>query len=42
MVRAIRDEIYEETKHLSREELRKYFARKAEAMRRDIQRGRGR
>jgi hypothetical protein len=33
MVRAIRDTIYEETKHLSREELKAFFAREAAAMR---------
>lgn len=33
MVRAIRDAIYEETKHLSREELKEFFAREAAAMR---------
>ena len=36
MVRAIRDEVYEETKHLSREELKAYFAREAEAMRQEV------
>lgn len=35
MVRTIRDAIYEETKHLSREELKAYFARKAAAMRQE-------
>ena len=33
MVRAIRDAMYEETKHLSREELKEFFAREAAAMR---------
>lgn len=33
MVRAIRDAIYEETKDLSREELKAFYARKAAAMR---------
>ena len=33
MVRAIRDAIYEETKDLSREELKAYYAREAAAMR---------
>ena len=33
MVRTIRDAIYEETKHLSREELKAFFAREAAAMR---------
>jgi hypothetical protein len=33
MVRAIRDEIYEETKSLSREELKEFFAREAAAFR---------
>ena len=37
MVRAIRDEIYEETKHLSREELKAFFAREAAAMREEGQ-----
>ena len=36
MVRAIRDAIYEETKGLSREELKAYFAREAEVFRREI------
>ena len=35
MVRAIRDAIYEETKDLSREELKAYFAREAAALRRE-------
>jgi hypothetical protein len=35
MVRAIRDAIYEETKDLSREELKAFFAREAEAFRRE-------
>jgi hypothetical protein len=38
MVRSIRDAIYEETKHLSREELIAYFAREAAAMRQEGQR----
>lgn len=38
MVRAIRDAIYEETKHLSREELKGFFAREAAAMRQESQR----
>lgn len=33
MVRAIRDAIYEETKDLSREELKAYFAHESAAMR---------
>lgn len=33
MVRTIRDAIYEETKHFSREELKEFFAREAAAMR---------
>jgi hypothetical protein len=33
MVRTIRDAMYEETKHLSREELKEFFAREAAAMR---------
>lgn len=33
MVRTIRDEIYEETKSLSREELKEFFAREAAAFR---------
>ena len=33
MVRAIRDQLYEETKHLSREELKAFFAREAAAAR---------
>jgi hypothetical protein len=37
MVRAIRDAIYEETKDLSREELKEYFAREAAALRKEIQ-----
>ena len=36
MVRAIRDAIYEETKDLSREELKAFFAREAAAMREEI------
>jgi len=35
MVRTIRDAIYEETKDLSREELKAYFAREAAAMRQE-------
>jgi hypothetical protein len=35
MVRAIRDAIYEETKDLSREDLKAYFAREAAAMRQE-------
>jgi hypothetical protein len=41
MVRAIRDRIYEETKDLSREELKEHFARAAAAVRQEIQIGRG-
>jgi hypothetical protein len=41
MVRTIRDAIYEETKDLSREELKAYFAREAAAMRQEIQDGGG-
>ena len=37
MVRTIRDAIYEETKHLSREELKGFFTREAAAMREEIQ-----
>jgi hypothetical protein len=37
MVRAIRDEIYEETKDLSREELKAFFAREAAEMRKESQ-----
>jgi hypothetical protein len=40
MVRAIRDAIYEETKHLSREELKAFFAREAAAMRQERQQSR--
>lgn len=40
MVRAIRDEIYEETKDLSREELKEFFAREAAAMRKESQQSR--
>ena len=40
MVRTIRDAIYEETKDLSREELKAFFAREAEAMRQEDQRSR--
>lgn len=35
MVREIRDKIYEETKDLSREELKEYFRREAAAMRQE-------
>lgn len=35
MVRTIRDAIYEETKDLSREELKEFFAREAAAMRQE-------
>ena len=35
MVRGIRDRIYEETKHLSREGLKEYFRREAAAMRQE-------
>ena len=38
MVRTIRDAIYKETKHLSREELKGFFAREAAAMRQESQR----
>lgn len=38
MVRGIRDKIYEETKHLSREELKEYFRREAAAMRQESER----
>lgn len=38
MVRAIRDAMYEETKDLSREELKAFFNREAEALRQEIQR----
>jgi hypothetical protein len=41
MVRAIRDAIYEETKDLSREELKAFLARGSAAMRRESQHGRG-
>jgi hypothetical protein len=37
MVRTIRDAIYEETKDLSREELKEFFAREAAAMREERQ-----
>ncbi len=37
MVRAIRDELYEETKDLSRNELMAFFAREAATMRREAQ-----
>jgi hypothetical protein len=40
MVRAIRDAIYEETKDLSREELKEFFAREAAAMRQESQQSR--
>ena len=39
MVRAIRDAMYGETKALSREELKAFFAREAAAMRRESQAG---
>jgi len=42
MARTIRDAIYEETKDLSREELKAFFAREAAAMRQEIQDGGGR
>jgi hypothetical protein len=35
MVRSIRDAIYEETKDLSREDLKAYFAREAATLRRE-------
>jgi hypothetical protein len=35
MVRGIRDAIYEETKDLSREDLKAYFAREAATLRRE-------
>ena len=38
MVRTIRDAIYEETKHLSREELKGFFVREAAAMHQESQR----
>jgi hypothetical protein len=38
MVRTIRDAIYEETKDLSREELKAFFAREAAAMRQESRR----
>jgi hypothetical protein len=37
MVRTIRDAIYEETKSLSREELKEFFAREAAAFRKESQ-----
>lgn len=40
MVRIIRDAIYEEMKHLSREELKNFFAREAAAMRAESRRAR--
>jgi hypothetical protein len=40
MVRTIRDAIYEETKHLSREELKDFFTREAAAMREESRRSR--
>lgn len=40
MVCAIRDEIYEETKDLSREELKELFAREAAALRKGSQQSR--
>ena len=39
MVRTIRDAIYEETKDLSREELKAFFAREAAAMRQESRDG---
>ena len=36
MVRSIRDAIYEETKDLSQEELKAYFAHEAEILRREV------
>ncbi len=36
MIRGIRDAIYEDTKDLSREELKAYFAREAAALRREV------
>jgi hypothetical protein len=36
MVRAIRDAIYEETKNLSREELKAFYTREAQALRREL------
>jgi len=41
MVRTIRDAIHEETKDLSREELKAFFAREAAAMRQESQRNGG-
>jgi hypothetical protein len=38
MVRAIRDAMYEETKDLSREELKAYFTREATALRQETRR----
>jgi hypothetical protein len=37
MVRSIRDALYEETKNLSREELKSFFEREAAAMHQEIQ-----
>jgi hypothetical protein len=37
MVRAIRDSIFEETKALSREELKAFVTREAQAMRRELE-----
>jgi len=42
MVRTIRDAIYEETKLLSREELKDFFAREAAAMREESRRSQAR
>ena len=39
MVRGIRDRMYEETKHLSREELKEFFRREAAAMRQESEGG---
>lgn len=41
MVRTIRDAIHEETRDLSRDELKAFFAREAAAMRRESQEGGG-
>lgn len=41
MVRSIRDAMYEETKDLSHEELKAYFAREASAMREESRRDAG-
>lgn len=37
MVREIRDQIYEETKDLSREELKAFFARESARLRRELE-----